>query len=124
MKLVKGKTLAQALHDCKTLGERLQLLSHFLDLCHAIAYAHSRGVIHRDIKPGNVMVGQFGETVVLDWGLAKVRDSEDANVAKTSRTHCIFWPWMTRNRSARHLTGARWVRRNTCRPSRPKAVLT
>ncbi len=80
MKLVKGKTLAQALHDCKTLGERLQLLSHFLDLCQAIAYAHSRGVIHRDIKPGNVMVGQFGETVVLDWGLAKVRDVEDANI--------------------------------------------
>jgi serine/threonine-protein kinase len=80
MKLVKGKTLSQALRDCRSLQERLALLPNFVDLCQAIAYAHNRGVIHRDIKPGNVMVGQFGETVVLDWGLAKVRNSEDVNM--------------------------------------------
>jgi eukaryotic-like serine/threonine-protein kinase len=71
-KLVRGRTLRAALEQATTLDARLKLLPHFIDLCHAVAYAHSRGVVHRDLKPENVMVGEFGETVVLDWGVARV----------------------------------------------------
>src|SRR5262249_46646667 len=47
------------------------LVRRFIDVCNTIAYAHSRGVLHRDIKPGNIMLGPFGETLVMDWGVAK-----------------------------------------------------
>ena len=74
MRLVRGRTLAEALAERNTPDARLGLLGHVVDVCQAIAFAHSHGVIHRDLKPGNVMVGEFGETVVLDWGLAKHHD--------------------------------------------------
>lgn len=72
MKKVSGQTLAKALEACASLNDRLTLLPHLVDVAHTVAFAHARGVVHRDLKPDNVMVGPFGETLVLDWGLAKV----------------------------------------------------
>jgi serine/threonine protein kinase len=73
MKLVKGHTLA-ALLAARADGahERPRFLAIFEAVCQTMAYAHARGVIHRDLKPHNVMVGSFGEVQVMDWGLAKV----------------------------------------------------
>ena len=84
-KLVRGVTLKKKLAEARTLPERLKLLAHFSDICHAVAYAHSRGVVHRDLKPENVMIGQFGETVVLDWGLAKARGQKDIRGKEVAR---------------------------------------
>ena len=58
--------------------ELRKLLRQFLDVCNAIEYAHTRGVLHRDIKPANIIVGRHGETLVVDWGLAKVLGRTDA----------------------------------------------
>jgi serine/threonine-protein kinase len=72
MKLVQGRTLADLLGRRSSPAERLPyFLGIFAQVCQAMAYAHSRGVVHRDLKPGNVMVGAFGEGQVMDWGLAK-----------------------------------------------------
>jgi tetratricopeptide (TPR) repeat protein len=73
MRLVKGKTLADLLaRPGAAAGERGRFVAVFEQICQAIGYAHARQVIHRDLKPGNVMVGAFGEVQVMDWGLAKV----------------------------------------------------
>src|SRR6185436_17041335 len=69
MKLVEGRSLKELIAGRKTLAQRLALLPHVIAVAEAVGYAHSQDVIHRDVKPANVVVGEFGETVVVDWGL-------------------------------------------------------
>ncbi|HRK14457.1 MAG TPA: serine/threonine-protein kinase, partial [Prosthecobacter sp.] len=83
MKLVKGRTLQHILNElCNEHPEDLRdftldrLLLIFRKVCDAVAFAHSKGVLHRDLKPENIMVGEFGEVLVMDWGLAKVLNDE------------------------------------------------
>jgi serine/threonine protein kinase len=85
MKLVKGHTLAALLASRRQPAEdRPRFLSVFETVCQTMGYAHARGVIHRDLKPGNVMVGSFGEVQVMDWGLAKVVRSETVVEERTA----------------------------------------
>jgi WD40 repeat protein/serine/threonine protein kinase len=80
MRFVRGnRTLARAIDEVRgrPWEERLPLLEPFLKVCDTLSYAHAKGVVHRDVKPDNVALGEFGEVVVLDWGLAKISDRED-----------------------------------------------
>lgn len=114
MKLVHGRSLSQILialekRDPATLKDfpMRRLLNIFCSVCQAVAFAHSKGVMHRDIKPGNVMIGDFGEVLLMDWGLAKkigakegatepVRPAPRDGEVRTIRDH-------------RHETSARFV---------------
>ncbi|MDB5386369.1 MAG: pknD 2 [Planctomycetaceae bacterium] len=60
-----------------------QLLRRFIDVCNALEYAHAQGIMHRDLKPGNIMLGEYGETLVVDWGLAKSYLSPDEEFARS-----------------------------------------
>lgn len=92
MKYVKGKSLKNLLEEILQNADARQqwslnrMLQIFQNICHAIDYAHSKKVIHRDLKPDNVMLGSFGEVMVMDWGLAKVIGQGQEILAEDSVT--------------------------------------
>jgi len=81
MKRVHGQTLGTAVAGMPALDRRIGVLERVAE---AVAFAHRRGVIHRDLKPGNIMVGEFGEVLVLDWGVAKVVGGVEAGTAASA----------------------------------------
>jgi serine/threonine protein kinase len=84
MKLVLGQSLARVIRDAETPADRLALLPHVITAAEAVAFAHDQGIVHRDLKPINILVGAFGETIVLDWGLAKDLRAGEADGAEPS----------------------------------------
>ena len=77
MKLIEGKTLSKLLAERSDLqDDQSTYIDVFEQVCHAVGYAHSQRVVHRDLKPQNIMVGAFGEVQVMDWGMAKLVDEE------------------------------------------------
>ncbi len=85
MKKVRGRSLAQILREERSRkpaavpdASRFRLLEIFRKVCDAVAFAHAHGVVHRDLKPDNVMVGEFGEVMVMDWGIAKILGRREA----------------------------------------------
>ena len=80
MKLVHGYTLREVL-DYRERYDLTQLVDVIEQVAQALSYAHTKGVIHRDVKPENILVGPFGEVVLLDWGLAKVWDTPEPSAS-------------------------------------------
>jgi WD40 repeat protein/tRNA A-37 threonylcarbamoyl transferase component Bud32 len=87
MRFIKGESLKDAIrkhHAGQAEWTLRALLMRFVTVCNTLAYAHSRGVIHRDVKPANIMLGQYGETLVVDWGMAKAVAEENKETDATT----------------------------------------
>jgi eukaryotic-like serine/threonine-protein kinase len=76
MKLLEGATLAEYIQKSPTMGELVEI---FKKISEGIAYAHSRGIIHLDLKPENIYIGKFGDVVICDWGLARIVMSDETD---------------------------------------------
>jgi serine/threonine-protein kinase len=88
MRLVEGETLGKALEHARRGRDgwsTTRAIGVLVKVCETLAFAHARGVVHRDLKPANVMLGRFGETYVVDWGLAKVLDAESTDATVRQR---------------------------------------
>ncbi len=77
MRKISGRPLEELVGSITEVGGRLALVPHIVAAAHAVAHAHERGIVHRDIKPANILVGDAGETIVIDWGLAKAIGETD-----------------------------------------------
>ncbi len=113
MRLVDGGTLQQAIkrfHAEVAESPRAvdwsirirPLLRRFLVVCEAIAYAHGRGVLHRDLKPSNILLGPYGETLIIDWGLAKLKQTGEGSQADTLITDSTIEPSVTASQLVLH----------------------
>ncbi len=96
MKLVRGRNLAEVIEQHRSQPAAaaqeyplVKMVGILVQVCNAIAFAHSRGVTHRDLKPGNIMLGDFGEVMLMDWGLAKVGEPAAAGTRSELGSPCV-----------------------------------
>jgi serine/threonine-protein kinase len=97
MKRVEGDTLREIL-DKQTLGDQQAIATYNLDrmlgiviqVCNALSYAHNHGVVHRDVKPENILIGSYGEVILLDWGVAKVWANDEDELNQKEMEHEVL----------------------------------
>jgi WD40 repeat protein/tRNA A-37 threonylcarbamoyl transferase component Bud32 len=100
MRLVRGQSFQEATREFHQRGglshrfagvEFQKLLRRFLHVCETVTFAHSRGIIHRDLKPANILLGPFGETLVVDWGLARASSADGLQVGEAPAAPVAHW---------------------------------
>jgi eukaryotic-like serine/threonine-protein kinase len=115
MRLVRGRTLSEEVEAREGIERRLELLPAVVRVAQTLAFAHDNGVVHRDVKPDNVMIGKHGDTILLDWGIARVRgmpamsmgdgaDSQDLQTETTRAGAIVGTPAYMAPEQARGLT--------------------